>query len=91
MKLIKNDTFFAGDFEISQSVFLFNLNIAIYRKIGIDNNISYKFVKYYENNTKEKNDNFLLLILLYEEKYKHYQQIMYKDNKNIILKENNSN
>ena len=67
INLIKNDKFFAGDFELSESVFLFNINIAVYEKIINSKNetLYYKFINYYENKSKE-NKKFPLLILSYE-------------------------
>ena len=79
INLIKNDKFFAGDFELSESVFLFNINIAVYEKIINSKNetLYYKFINYYENKSKE-NKKFPLLILSYEPQYKHYQQLLFK-------------
>ena len=85
INLIKNDKFFAGDFELSESVFLFNINIAVYEKIINSKNetLYYKFINYYENKSKE-NKKFPLLILSYEPQYKHYQQLLFKNNNNLI-------
>ena len=51
IKNIKKSGFFSGDFEISQSIFVFRINIAVYEKIYDDNNqiIEYKFLNYLEN------------------------------------------
>ena len=80
IKRIKNNSFFAGDFELSQAVYVFKLNIAIYEKIidDKDNILGYKYIKFYENETL--NDKKIpLMILSYNDKEEHYQQLIFNE------------
>ena len=77
LQRIKENYFWAGDVEITHSMYLFNINIAIYEKINTNNKTTYRFIKYYENDTNI-NNNFPLIILLYEGD-NHYMQLIYKD------------
>ena len=66
---IKENSFFAGDLELSQCIYLFKINIAVYA-LSTNNN-EYNFVNFYENiNSQEKNP---LVILEYIDNIKHYQ------------------
>ena len=77
---IKEDGFFAGDFEISQSIFIFNINIAVYKAKDNDNN--YKFIRYYENINTAK-EQLPLIILSFDESIQHYQLLIY-NTKNVL-------
>ena len=41
---IKTNDFYSGDFEISESVNLFKINILVFRKVKYNNNIEYEFL-----------------------------------------------
>ena len=65
---IKENNFWTWDFELSQTIFLYNINIAVF--ISKYNSHSYKF-KFYENNTTINNN--LPLLLSYDQNIDHYQ------------------
>ena len=81
INLIKNTNFYAGDLELSQCIFLYNINIVVYEKIYDDlgNLKEYKFIKFYQNDIND-NKKFPLAILAYEENGAHYQHLIYKSN-----------
>ena len=85
IKNIKKSGFFSGDFEISQSIYVFRINIAIYEKIYADNEqiLEYKFINYLENENYA-NSKIPLLILVYEKDATHYNQLLYNDNIDFI-------
>ena len=80
MDNLKDDGFFAGDFEISQSIFIFNINIAVYKDKDHDNN--YKLLRYFENINSDK-EQLPLIILSYNESIQHYQLLIY-NTKNVL-------
>lgn len=71
---IKDYAFFAGDFEISQSIYIFEINIAVYK--AKDNVNNYKFLRYYENINSGK-EKLPLIILSYDETRLHYQLLTF--------------
>ena len=78
--IIKN-SLYSGDFELSESILLFNINILVIQKLKDDNNSKkYKFLKFYEN--PEACHNKKLLILVFKNN-NHYEIINYKDNSKI--------
>ena len=79
---IKENAFYAGDLELSQCIYLFKINIGVY-KLNINSN-QYEFINYYENkNTDEKNP---LLLLEYIENTHHYILLITKILMIIIIK-----
>ena len=67
---IKEPSFFAGDFELANSISIYNINISVYSLA--DNRNIYEFLKYYDNDVNNNKENFLI-ILCYDDKIKHYQ------------------
>ena len=84
----KKRYFYAGDLELSNCIKIFDLNIAIYIKENINNSYRYKFLLYFTKNDYIFNTD--LLILLYYPNKKHYDQLHYSYNKQIILNNNNN-
>lgn len=68
--------------EISQSIFLFKINLAFY-KYDADSN-SYKIQLFYKLNDINIINN-PLLILLYDDSIQHYQIIQYNESSTIKL------
>ena len=66
---IHENAFFAGDVELSQCIYLFKINIAVY-VLNRTNN-EYNFINYYEN--KNSQEKIPLIILEYIDDIKHYQ------------------
>ena len=69
INLIKNNSFYAGDLELGQSVFSFKINIAVYS--WDINDYNYKFQIFYIINKSEGNKN-PVLILNYDNIINHY-------------------
>ena len=83
----------AGDYELSQAIYIFNINLAIYS--DNKNKNYYTFINYYENTSN--NQQKPLIILKYEQEAQHYQLLLFKDNIYLInneinhIKDNNNN
>ena len=60
INLIKNDCFYAGDLEISQSIFRFKINIAVY--FSDEKQYKYKYQLFYSLNKNELLKNPLLIL-----------------------------
>ena len=68
--------FYYGDFEISECVHLFNINIIIFIKIKNNNTKQFEYIQFYENhNNIHKNK---ALLLLFKNNNNHYEIILYE-------------
>ena len=88
INLIKNNSFYAGDLEIAQSVYCFKFNIAVYSFDNKDN--TYKFQLFYTLNNSEDNIN-PILILNFNNTINHYQVLNYNYSNTIEPNINNNN
>ena len=59
---INKNGFYSGDFEISESVHLFNINILIFKKCKTNDIINYKYVNFFEHPNIYYKDRILVLV-----------------------------
>ena len=68
---MKENKFFTWDCELSQAVYFFNINIAVYKL----NDSKYTLIRYYENENND-NPNFLI-IFSFNENIKYYDLLYF--------------